>query len=152
MSVQELINPSLTMEQIEQEQNSHYMRGSDIIDWEQLDEETVPLLEQIARDIYDGTASEIGRPERVSERMIYRELGLAQHRLENMPKCKTIFEKYTESYAENWARKIIWGYQRLQRERKDIYWSDIRQFTGVKKNNMEYVIPYLRKVTVHAVT
>lgn len=146
---EELTNSSLTREQIEQEQDSHYMKDSAPIDWNQFDEETAPILEQVARDIYDGTASEIGRPERVSEKIVYRELGLHQHRLENMPKCRVIFKRYTESYPESWARKIIWAYQKLKEERRHIpfYWSDIRKIAGVKKADFESVIPYLPKHT-----
>ena len=86
------------------------------VDWRLLDEEKAPLLEQVAKDIYSGVASAVSRPERVSERLVYREMDLSAHRLENMPKCRVIFEKYTESYPENYARKIIWAYKKLQVE------------------------------------
>lgn len=144
---EELTNPSLTRQQIEKEQDSHYMKDSAPIDWNQFDEETAPILEQVARDIYNGTDSEIGRPERVSGKEVYRRLGLQQHRLDNMPKCKAIFDKYTESYPESWARKIIWAYQKLKEEKMGIpfYWSDIRALSGVKKRNFEAVLPYLYK-------
>lgn len=42
------------------------------VDWRLLDEEKAPLLEQVAKDIYSGVASAVGRPERVSERLVYR--------------------------------------------------------------------------------
>lgn len=149
MQPEELTNPSLTRKQIEQEQKTHYMTDNAPIDWNQFDEETAPILEQVARDIYNGVTSETGRPERVSEKIVYRELGLHQHRLENMPKCRAIFEKYTESYPESWARKIIWAYQKLKSENGNapFYWSDIRLLAGVKKHNFEKVVPYLGKYT-----
>lgn len=147
MKTEELFNPILTTEQIEQEQNSHYMKDACSIDWKQFDKETAPLLEKLARDIYNGTASTIGRPERVSEKIVYRELDLSEHRLDNMPKCKAIFEKYTESYPESWARKIIWAYQKLKEEKDKFYWSDIRKLSGVKKKNFKEIIPYLGKYT-----
>lgn len=116
------------------------------VDWRLLDEEKAPLLEQVAKDIYSGVASAVGRPERVSERLVYREMDLSAHRLENMPKCRVIFEKYTESYPENYARKIIWAYKKLQVERdKPFYWSDIRALSGVKKHNFQLARPYCRK-------
>lgn len=146
MSVQDLTFPILTDEQIEQEQNSHYMKNNIPVDWAQFDEETAPLLEQVAKDIYSGVASEIGRPERVSERLVYRKMNLSAHRLENMPKCRAIFEKYNESYPESYARKIIWAYQKLQAESDTpFYWSDIRALSGVKKHNFHLIIPYLKK-------
>lgn len=147
MKPEELTDSSLTLEQIQQEQDSHYMKDTVPVDWEQLDTETAPVLEKFVKGIYDGTANENGRPERVSERLVYREMNLQGHQLENMPKCKAIFERYTESYPENWARKIIWAYQKLKEEGESIYWTDIRKLSGVKKKNIQLLIPYLMKHT-----
>lgn len=143
MKPEELTDPSLTPEQIRQEQDSHYMKNATPVDWEQLDTETAPVLEKFAKGVYDGTANENGRPERVSEKLVYREMNLLGHQLENMPKCKAIFERYTESYPESWARKIIWAYQKLKEEGEPFYWTDIRKLSGVKKKNFQVVIPYL---------
>ncbi len=145
MKPEELTSPSLTPERIRQEQDSHYMKDAGSVDWEQLDTETAPVLERFVKGVYDGTANENGRPERVSERLVYREMNLQGHQLENMPKCKAIFERYTESYPESWARKIIWAYQKLKEEGEPFYWSDIRKLSGVKKKNFQLVIPYLIK-------
>lgn len=101
ISTKKLTIPALTEAQIEQEQNAHYMKDKPVIDWTAYDTETAPILEQVAQAIYDGTASETGRPERVSERIIYREMGFPKHRLENLPKCKEVFDKYNEPYEEN---------------------------------------------------
>lgn len=147
MRVKELVNPSLTVEQIQKEQESHYMKDVASIDWELLDAEAAPKLEKFAKSVYDGTGNENGRPERVSERIVYREMGLLGHQLENMPRCKAIMERYTESYQESWARKIIWAYQKLKKSGEPFCWTDIRKIAGVKKKNLQLVIPYLMKYT-----
>ncbi len=147
MEIEELINPSLSKEQIQREQESHYMKDAAPVDWECLDIEMVPVLEKFAKGVYDGTGNENGRPERVSERLVYREMGLLGHQLENMPRCKAVFERYTESYPESWARKIVWAYQKLEEEGKPFYWTDIRKISGVKKKNLRLVIPYLTRYT-----
>lgn len=152
MKTNDLVNPILTDYQVKQEQESHYMRGKPTVDWNAYDESTAPILEEIARSIYDGSANEIGRPERVSEKIIYRELDLPGHRLENLPKCKAIFEKYTETYEENWARRIVWGYHKLKADGSPFYWSDIRQLAGVKKKHIEKIIPYIRQYADEQVT
>ena len=72
-------------------------------------------------------------------------MNLAGHRLENMPRCKAIFERYTESYLESWARKIIWAHKKLKESGEVFYWSDIRKISGVKKKNVQSTIPYLMK-------
>ena len=110
-----------------------------------LTDEIAPVLERFAKGVYDGTASETGRPERVSEKLVYREMGLLGHQLENMPRCKVIFEKYTESYPESWARKIIWAYRKLEEEGKPFYWTDIRRISGVKRKNLPEAVPYLKE-------
>lgn len=86
------------------------MKAAVPVDWKQLDTETAPILEKFAKGVYDGTANESNRPEWVSEKPVYRELNLLGHQLENMSKCKAIFEQYTESCPESWARKIIGAY------------------------------------------
>lgn len=147
MTVEELTSPSLTLSQIQKEQDSHYMKDTVPVDWETLDAETTPVLEVVVSGIYEGSANDNGRPERVSERLVYREMGLLGHQLENMPRCKAIFEQYTESYPESWARKIIWAYQKLQCKDVPFYWSDIQALSGVKKKNFQKIMPYLLKHT-----
>lgn len=147
MKAEELTYPTLTMEQIQKEQESHYMRNAVPVDWELLDAETAPVLEKFAKGVYDGTGNENGRPERVSEKLVYREMGLLGHQLENMPRCKAIMERYAESYPESWARKIIWAYEKLKENGEPFYWTDIRKIAGVKKKNLQLVVPYLMEHT-----
>ena len=121
------------------------MKDAAPVDWELLDRETAPVLEKFAKCVYDGNGNENGRPERVSEKLVYREMGLLGHQLENMPRCKAVLEGYAESYPESWARKIVWAYQKLEEEGRLFCWTDIRKISGVKKKNLQLVIPYLRK-------
>lgn len=121
------------------------------VDWGRLDRETAPALEALAEAVYIG--SYYGRPERVSERLAYRELQLSAHQLEKLPLCREIMARYDESYPELWARRIIWAYQKLEQEKQTpIYWSDIRLLAGVKKENLPDVIPYLRKYAEQRMT
>ena len=145
ISIEDITLPSLTTEQVKNEQKTHYMMGKQPIDWDVLDKEVAPKLEVFAKAVYDGSASDIGRPERVSERLVYREFELQAHKLENMPLCQEIMQRYYETYPESWARKIIWAYNKLKAENKPFYWSDIRRLSGVKKANIDKVIPYLSK-------
>lgn len=146
ISVSNLTEPCLTDEQILQEQTSHYIKGKAPIDWDSLDKEIAPQLEKLVSDTYYGTCS---RPSRVSEKMIYRELHLSAHSLENLPISRGILEKYSETYGEAYARRLIWAYNQLQKERGAVpfYWSDLRKISGVKKTNASKVVPYLHKHT-----
>ena len=110
-------------------------------------DEIAPKLEKLSQSIYTGEFSANGRPSRVSERLIYQKLHLSAHRLEKMPKCRAFLEHFSESYEENWARRIVWAYQKLKSERPSgpVFWSDIRDLSGVKKHNIEKVLPFLQK-------
>lgn len=145
MSVEELTAPKLTPEQIEAEAKSHYMTDKPPVDWAEFDAETAKILEPLAQSIFDGTYRADGRPERVSERLIYRELELNGHRLENMPLCQKIMHRYAESYEEHWARRLVWGYHKLTAEHrsKSVYWVNLRRLTGVKERNLAKTVPLI---------
>ena len=141
-----MISPNLTTEQIQKEKAIHYTKDQ-IPNWGTFDEATSPILEERVKEIYYGTSDK--RPERVSKRILYREFNLSDHRLERLPKCRTIFDRYTETYEENWARRIIWAYKKLKAKNgvSPFYWSDIRSLAGVKKTNIAKVIPFIAKHT-----
>jgi hypothetical protein len=146
ISMEDLTHPNLTEEQIALEQASHYIKGKPIIDWDALDGEIVPRLEKLAYDTYNGT---YGRPARVSERLVYRELKLNAHSLETLPRCRAILEKYSETYEESWARRLIWAYNCLKNEKDTVpfYWSELRMLSGVKKDTAIKAVPFLGKHT-----
>ena len=154
LTVEELTSPKLTPEQIAAEQEAHHVRGRVCPDWDDFDDAAAPILEQLAHDIYTGAARPDGRPERVSERLIYRtfELNgerLHWYRLQNAPKCMEIMQRYYETYEDHWARRLVWAYKKLKKERgdKQFFWVDIRRISGVKERNLPKVIPLIHKHT-----
>lgn len=157
ISVDSLLHPSLSERQILSVQETRCSKEETPEDWNQYDEEMVPILEKVAYDIYHGNINDTGRPERVSERLIYKYAGLANHRLENMPKCRVILSRYKESYAQNWARRLVWAYRKVKADKVDkpVFWCDIRELSGVKKKNADVVIPllgqYADKTTADAI-
>ncbi len=140
-----LTAPVLSHEQIAAEEASHYIRNRIPVDWKDYDAEIAAILAPLAKSIYTGTFRADGRPERVSERLIYRELNLQGHRLENMPKCRAIMQRYYESYEQHWARRLVWAYHRLKKERngKPFYWVHLRRISGVKERNLAKTIPLI---------
>lgn len=142
MKLEELTDPKLSEEQIMQENGSHYVRNRDISDWSEYDRENVTRFEEFCNAIYNGSLSNNGRPERVSERMIYEFLNVTAYGFKNMPQCMKVYEKYAESYEQSWLRKIAWAYEKLKQERgeQSIYWTDLRKLSGVKKKSLERVM------------
>ena len=140
----ELLKSEITEEKVLQEQESHYIRNRAIADWGKFDKENVARFETFCKGIYDGLANDNGRPERVSERMVYKFLGVTSYGFRNMPECRAVYEKYTESYEESWARKVMWAYEKLKQEKWEgnIYWSDLRKLSGVKKESLNEISRY----------
>ena len=143
---EELTAPQLSEEQIRIEEESHYIKGRTTPDWEEYDSKISLAMEQVAADIYSGAADSMGKPEKVTEKLICRILGIKQHQLENMPKSRAVLQRYSESYPESWARKLVWAYEWLENNEEDVfYWKHLRNLTGVKKERFEEIIPYLKK-------
>ena len=141
----ELLESEITEEKVIQEKESHYIRNRAITDWEKFDKENVVRFEAFCKGIYDGLANDNVRPERVSEKRIYKFLGITSYGFKNMPECMAVYKKYAEPYEKSWARKLVWAYEVLKTEEKSIYWSNIRKLAGVKKEKINEVLVYLDK-------
>lgn len=158
ISVENLVKPALSKEQILKEQKARYPQKEDCPrDWDKYDAKMVPIVERAAFDVYHGNINDTGRPERISERLLNKYAGLSAHRLEKLPKCREVLKKYMESYDENRARRIVWAYKKLRDEKPDqpVFWTDIRKLSGVKKKNLPGLLPeldkYADKKTVNAI-
>lgn len=150
MPVEKLVSPRLSEGQLSKERDARCPKKEDRpTDWKQYDREMLPVLEQVAHNLYHGIYNPMGRPEKITERLINRYAGLPAHRIENMPLCKEALQKYEESYGENWARRIVWAYGELMAESggNSIFWTDIRKLAGVKKKNFPKALPYLDRFT-----
>ena len=147
ISPNDLLRSKNIEEKESQERESHYVKNRGNVDWEKFDKQNVLQFERFCRGIYDGTANENDRPERISEKMICKFLGITSYGFKNLPECIKVYKKYAESYEESWARKIMWAYEKLKQEKdeKSIYWSDLRRLSGVKKKSIEKIEPYLDK-------
>jgi len=81
-------------------------------------------------------------------RLLDSELNLSRHRFKKLPKCRAIFEKYTENSAENQTRRAVWAYMKLKTEgKKHICSTDIGRLAGFNKEYVERIIPLLGKYT-----
>lgn len=140
-----LLHPRLSKEQVQKSQDARCPKGDIPGDWDSYDERMLPVMGQTARDIYQGNLDGMGRPGRVTERLLCRAVGISPHRLGNMPKCRGVLEKYEESYEENWARRLAWAYGKLKVEKEGkVYWSDLRRVSGVKRERAGKALPYLK--------
>lgn len=146
MTPEELTDSQLSEEHIRQEDKSHYIKGNTVPDWEEYDTKMSVVIDRVATDIYRGASNDMGKPEKVTPKAICKILNIKEHRLENMPKSRAVLGKYSESYPESWARKLVWAYEWLENNSDEpFYWKHLRKLTGVKKERFDEVIPYLEK-------
>lgn len=141
----ELVKSKLSKKHVQQEKSIHYVEPN----WKQYDAVMAKAMEKAASDIYYGHMNEFGRPDKVMERNICRKLNIMFNRIKNMPQCKSILDKYSEPYPELWARRLIWAYDKLTKERGEgnFYWTDMKMITNMLKTKFDETIPYLKKHT-----
>lgn len=148
MTPEELTDSQLSEEHIKQEDESHYIKRNTVPDWEKYDAKMSVIIDRVAADIYSGASNDMGKPEKVTPKAICKILNIKENRLQNMPKSRAVLERYSESYPESWARKLVWAYEWLENNEEDVfYWKHLRKLTGVKKERFEEIIPYLKKYT-----
>lgn len=147
MIPEELIDSELSEDHIKKENKSHYIKGNVVPNWAIYDSEMSTTIHQIATAIYNGNDNNIGKPEKVTRTSICKRLKIKAHRLENMPICREILEKYSESYEELWARQLIWCYNMLLKNKETVCWTKMRKITNIKKKNFNKIHPYLYKHT-----
>ncbi len=146
--IKELLHPELSEEQMKKSQDARCPKENTPEDWDSYDERMLSEMEQIAKDIYQGNLNGMGRPEKVTERLLCKYAGIPPHRLENMPRCREVLERYGERYEEYWARRLVWAYGKVKEEKEGhVYWSDLRVISGVKRERANKALPYLEKHT-----
>lgn len=145
--VNKLICPQLTYEQIEEEKDLHYRNIEP--DWIQYDSQMVKRIEKIAYNTYYGHTNKDHKPEKVMPKRICERACIQIHHIKHMPKCLAVLEKYQESYQELWARRLIWGYNILEKKKGEgnFYWIELQKLSGVVKTNFDQIKPYLINYT-----
>lgn len=117
-------------------------KGAKRAEWGEMDKEMLPIVKQKVQEVYSGNG---GRPRRVAESTIARNLGLPERRFDYLPKCMKIIQKYKEDYEYYWARECVWAYKKLREEigTEAIGIGKMMKLTNLRKKNIEACVPYL---------
>lgn len=113
------------------------------IDWEKLDNETLPKVKKIISDTY-GT--NINRPNKVTEYAICKKLNFPNKRFDYLPLCRKEIQKYKESNEEYWARKVIWAINTIKNKGEVLNFRKIRNLTNMRKEYLIACMPQLEKI------
>ena len=145
--VNELLHSQLTQQQVKEEKELHYKNIEP--DWENYDSQMAKIVEIIAHDTYYGYTNKSNKPEKVMPKRICERACIQIHHVKHMPKCLAVLEKYQESYQELWARRLIWGYNILEKKKGEgnFYWIELQKLSGVVKTNFDQIKPYLINYT-----
>lgn len=112
-------------------------------DWVILDNQTLPYVQDVISQLHGNG---IERPRKISFYAVSKMLGIPSHRLLKMKQCKREIEKYMESIEQYHARKIIWGVNMLNREKKPILLWRICSITKLEKEDVAASLPILEQM------
>lgn len=103
--------------------------------WEKMDKEMLVKVKELCEKIYTGDGD---RPKRVTSFAVTKAMGWPDKRLNYLPKCKELVQKYTkETIEEYWARECVWAYEKIMKESVNINWRQLRDMTNMKRENFE---------------
>lgn len=116
--------------------------GGRKINWEYLDEQTLPNVIKLIKEM---EAFNNSRPQKVSIGKVERVLNLKEYRLKKMPKCLEYVNSHIISQQEFWALTIVWALKELETQNKTINITNILRLTNIRKAKLECALPYLAK-------
>lgn len=110
-------------------------------DWNQIDEDTLPLVKDAIRQLYgDGTT----RPKKVTVFAVERLLHLPSKRISlYLPKCLVEIQRHQESQEQYWAREIVWAVRQVENTGGILAWRKVRDLTNMRRKDFEACIQYI---------
>ncbi len=115
--------------------------GAKTQDWEQIDNDTLPLVKNAIRQLQgDGTT----RPKRVTVFAVEKMLNLSSKKISlHLPRCLAEIRRYEESQEQYWAREVVWAVNRLMAAGIPLVWRRIRELTNMRPENYRACLPYV---------
>ena len=112
-------------------------------DWEQIDNDTLPLVKDVIRQLQgDG----ITRPKRVTVFAVEKMLHLSSKKISlYLPRCLAEIRKHEETQEQYWAREVVWAANQLMAAGSPLVWRRIRELTNMRRKNLTACTPYIPK-------
>ncbi|MDE6282072.1 MAG: hypothetical protein K2M15_09895, partial [Oscillospiraceae bacterium] len=110
-------------------------------DWEQIDNDTLPLVKDAIRQLQgDGTT----RPKRVTVFAVEKMLHLTSKKITlYLPRCLAEIRRHEESQEQYWAREVVWATNQLIAAGSPLVWRRIRELTNMRPENYRACLPYV---------
>jgi len=119
-------------------------------DWQQIDEDTFPLVKDAIRQLRgDGTT----RPRRVTVFAIERMLNFSSKSISlHLPKCLAEIRKHEESQEQYWAREVVWAIRQIETRGDTVSFRKIRELTNIRRKNLESCLSYIDDCMVYKIS
>lgn len=109
-------------------------------DWNQIDEDTLPLVKDAIRQLQGDGAT---RPKKVTAFAVEKLLHLPSKRISlYLPKCLAEIQRHQESQEQYWAREIVWAVRQVADSGGSLTWRKIRDLTNMRRRDFETCLPY----------
>ena len=138
-----LVRLSVSIVNTDSRTRKKYSANVNALDWDSLDKEMLPLVEQAIEDLKGNGET---RPCRVTVYAISKKLNIAQHRLKNMKMCSKALLTGCDSDEIYMARKIMWGIYEMQRRQLPLKWWRLEHLSKYDRETMMANQPYLEKI------
>lgn len=117
--------------------------NSTSLDWENLDKEMLPLVQQVIKELHGNGKT---RPYRVSAYAVSKRLDIAPYKFKKMKMCSKALADGCDSDEIYMARKVMWGIYEMQRRQLPLKWWRLEHLSKYDRETMMTNQPYLEEI------
>jgi len=115
--------------------------GKKSFDWQQIDEDTLPLVREAISQLQGDDTT---RPKRVTVYAVEKMLNLPSKRITlYLPRCREEIKKHEEPQEQYWAREVVWAANHLKATGVPLLWRRIRELTNIQRRDFETCLPLI---------
>ena len=115
--------------------------GSKPRNWQQIDEDTLPLVKTAIRQLQGDRTT---RPKKVAVFAVENLLHLPSKQISlYLPKCRAEIQRHKELQEQYWARKVFWAARQVKASGVTLTWRKVRDLTNLRRRDFEASLPYI---------
>ena len=113
------------------------------IDWDTLDKEMLPLVQQAIKDLQGNGET---RPCKVTPYAVGKMLDIAPYKFKKMNMCNQALIDGNDSKEIYIARKVLWALNEMKKKQIVLKWWELEQLTRCDRTIMKENLPYLIEI------
>lgn len=111
--------------------------------WENIDEETLPLVKDAIKQL-KGSNEE--RPKKVTRFAVSKLLGFHSKTFDKLPKCFEEIKNNEDKQEIYWAKEVVWAVRKILEEGEPLNWRRIRDLTNIRKADFEKSLKFIDEI------